>query len=1515
MKLYLFDEDCIVIFVLPTKKIGNFWMTDSNNKNIINITSENNDWIMTSSNNTTLYSANNEDRVILKPKGYYIIEKDSKKYLIYTDYLTDNSFNSFVVQSKRPISFGKSPSCDISINIPYFLDTHFILTNEDNYWKIQLSDGACVYVNDDKIKTKEYILKNGDLINVYGVKFLLIKNLLFINDMFGIIKYSQNMIKNEFLSPEETTNEEIENKDLYEDKDYFLKSPRMRRSIDTFKLNVDSPPVKENMQETPLIMTLAPMLTMAASSMITLSNAIQSVTSGEKTWKQNMPTLVISITMMLSMLVWPFVTRAYEKRQKIKRENNRQEKYKAYLQKKDEELAKEFANQKRIREENLISLNACYDIIANKRRTLWERKKDQGDFLTVRIGKGNLPFDAQISYHSEDFTMDDDNLKEMLNSVIKKYETLMDVPVGYSFANNRLTAINGLSPKYFDFTKNVLLQFMAFHSYDDLKIVLFTNKKNKKRWSFLQDSPYAFSNEKSIRFIATNTEEMQDISGYLEGIFKGRKELNTNGNSDERITDFSKFNTYYLLIVDDITSARKIDIVDKILEEKANLGFSLVVLEEKLSKIPSEVSKFITIGDKESAVINSENGDQVRFVDEINNQLDMNYVTNILSNVPLHFDKAEKYLPDTITFLEMFGVGQIEQLNILNRWKNNNPVKSLKAEVGVNDNHDLFVLDLHEKYHGPHGLIAGMTGSGKSEFIITYVLSMAINYSPEEVSFVLIDYKGGGLAGAFVNKETGIKLPHVVGTITNLDKSEINRALSSIQSELRRRQTIFNEVRDKLGESTIDIYKYQKLYRDGLIEEPVPHLIIVCDEFAELKDQQPDFMDDLISTARIGRSLGVHLILATQKPSGVVDAQIWSNSKFKVCLKVQDRSDSMEMIKNDLAAELKNVGRFYLQVGYNEYFAMGQAAWAGAQYYPSKEFKKNVDKNLYFIDNTGFINKTINNSLSKTMVKSEGEELTNIVKYLIDISKETEFNIKQLWLEKLSNTIFIKNLYKKYNYKEEKYDINPIIGEYDDPTDQIQGLLTLPITKNGNTIIYGMSDSGKDEIMQSITYSIITQHDSNEVNMYLIDFGSEGLINFADAPQVGDVVLSDEEEKLKNLVKLLSQELNERKKLFIKYGGNYRDYLRLSGNKLPNIIVLINSVEVMNELYMDMIDSFIPVLREGAKYGISFVITTENQSSIKMKAAQTCKQVLTLQLSDESYYKDILGRTEGLLPSNNIGRGLVRLDRVVEFQTAFIDNVENINQTISDTIKLLNQNNMKQARRIPIMPDNIMIQAFIDKYKGVQSIPIGITKESLNPQYYNFKKECATMISSNDIETMIPQINNFVKTLDYNVGFDKIVVDAESIFSEYNYKAKYINSEFDAFMSKLDEINKSELAKDLLVVIVGLDKFYSKLSSESKELFASILKENKETNKISFVCYETPGNCKKYEYEEWFKSNINLNNGIWIGAGLTQQYLLKSQVQSTAYSNIDSNHCIVLKNAVPVIVKLINEIKVSSIDN
>src|SRR5699024_1019418 len=234
--------------------------------------------------------------------------------------------------------------------------------------------------------------------------------------------------------------------------------------------------------------------------------------------------------------------------------------------------------------------------------------------------------------------------------------------------------------------------------------------------------------------------------------------------------------------------------------------------------------------------------------------------------------------------------------------------KTLAVPLGVRGTEDYVYLNLHEKAHGPHGLVAGTTGSGKSEILQSYILSLAINYHPHEVGFLLIDYKGGGMASLFRD------LPHLLGVITNLDGSESMRALASIKSELARRQLIFNAF------DVNHIDDYSKIFRAGEADEPMPHLFIISDEFAELKKEQPEFMSELVSTARIGRSLGVHLILATQRPSGIVDEQIWSNSKFKLALKVQNEADSKEVIKTPDAANITEPGRAYLQVGNNEIY-------------------------------------------------------------------------------------------------------------------------------------------------------------------------------------------------------------------------------------------------------------------------------------------------------------------------------------------------------------------------------------------------------------------------------------------------------------------------------------------------------------------------------------------------------------------------------------------------------------------
>lgn len=673
----------------------------------------------------------------------------------------------------------------------------------------------------------------------------------------------------------------------------------------------------------------------------------------------------------------------------------------------------------------------------------------------------------------------------------------------------------------------------------------------------------------------------------------------------------------------------------------------------------------------------------------------------------------------------MYKVGKVEQLNSLERWKINNPVTSLSVPVGVNQEGELFKMDAHEAAFGPHGLVAGMTGSGKSEWIITYILSLAVNFHPDEVQFVLIDYKGGGLALSFENKEMNVKLPHLAGTITNLDKSAINRALTSIEAELKRRQSLFNEAREKLHESSINIYKYQQYYRKGMLDEPMSHLFIISDEFAELKSQQPEFLEQLVSTARIGRSLGVHLILATQKPSGVVNDQIWSNSRFKVCLRVQDKSDSQEMIKCPDAAMLKTTGAFYLQVGYNEFFALGQSAWAGAKYYPSDIVKTDIDQSIQYIDNLG---KTINsfdeNSFGKQeSIENQGEELLNIVSYISEISKQEKVVGRQLWLPNIPDVIFLHEIKKRYNYKPQSFDMNTVIGEYDNPAHQKQDILKINLGEN--TVIYGESGSGKENLISSMLWSNITEHTPQEVNYYIIDFGAETLRMFAKFPHVGEIAFSDNVDIVAGVLDMINEEIDKRKELFAEYNGNYTSYLKESGKMLPRWIIVINAWDVFQENLAKIVDYVTVMFRDGVKYGISFIISTSSHQAVRQKTQTLFKNKLVLHQPEDTNYRTITNCPKSLIPQNAFSRGITQIEdgTFCEFQGAMIAEQNQINSLVRKNAESFANYYKVRAKSLPKIPDNVSSNELEKYITDLSNVPIGYNFHEKDISKFSFLKE------------------------------------------------------------------------------------------------------------------------------------------------------------------------------------------------
>ena len=763
---------------------------------------------------------------------------------------------------------------------------------------------------------------------------------------------------------------------------------------------------------------------------------------------------------------------------------------------------------------------------------------------------------------------------------------------------------------------------------------------------------------------------------------------------------------------------------------------------------------------------------------------------------------------------------------------------------------------------------------GKSEFIITYILSLALNYHPNDVSFVLIDYKGGGLTGAFKNGD--MELPHVVGTITNIDTDGLQRSLVSIRSEVKRRQILFNKAREIANNGTIDIYKYQKLYHQGVLNEPLPHLLIICDEFAELKQQQPDFMAELVSISRIGRSLGVHLILATQKPSGIVDEQIRSNSKFAICLKVQDKSDSSDVIGTDKAAFLKQAGRFYFKVGNDEYFMLGQAGWAGAPYIPNQI--RNEQSVIQFISNTGKVIKEVSDGV-KIKANSQGEQLTNIVKTICEIAREEKFKQRKLWLEKLSDDIYIEKLKEKYKNKNQSNDNRIIIGEYDDPERQNQDLVKLNIIESGNIVIFGAVDSGKETLLNTIIYGLVNNYTSNNLWIYFLDFGSETFKIWKEAPHVGDVILSDEDEKIHRFFKNIKEELENRKDILSNYNGDYDYYIKTTKKEMPIMVVFINGFENFSENYIEEYDeTLLTLTREGQKYKIIFIFTCSATSDFRYRLLQNFKEKICLNLTDETQYMDVFNEIGKRKLPHVFGRGFVEInDEIMEFQTAKICSAENYNAEIKATIEKIKNDNKVLAKEINILPDVVKISDFNAKNIDISNFPIGIINKDLQALYYNFKKNFITLLTGKLIEEAALYADNLEKSINSLNGVQTIVIDYEKIIANTSKNPDEIYNDF------CKSINK-KAKEHVCVIICGIEKLLNSEGNIENE-FSQILSKCKENGNYSFIIVENDQRIKEYSYEGWYKDITN-SNIVWVGDGISEQYLLEVHA---ANKDIDGN--------------------------
>lgn len=1070
---------------------------------------------------------------------------------------------------------------------------------------------------------------------------------------------------------------------------YYKKSPRIFRRILPEKIVIKEPPKKEGMSKSSLAQILIPPLIMVAVS------AFMGVYMKRGLY------VIASICMSIVTIIFS-VQKFFNERRELKQKNQKREQvYYDYLVR-----LRKYIRQKRKEESDALKWQApeireLQRMVTEYDSRLYERSAEDEDFLQVSLGFRDGESKIRVEYSKDELRTEEDELLEEAQQLFYDFETIQHIPVTINLRKSHL-GIVGEAEYLHNQLKYLLAQICFFHSYHDLQIVFISNENYEKKFSYLKWYPHL--KIQAINIIAgIFTESVRDqVLGSILQMVKERK---------QRIDENSKetaFLPHLLFVIDEPKLIQDHAIMEYLGKISRDLSISIIYTTDQLAKLPENITTVCLLDNSQTGHLLIDEGIRIdqKFQTVSMAEIDVEKMSRKTAAI-IHEKGMASKIPESITFFEMYHIRHPQELQVVQRWESHESHKSLAVPLGVREQDNYVELNLHEKAHGPHGLVAGTTGSGKSEIVQSYILSLAVNFHPYEVGFLLIDYKGGGMANLFRN------LPHLLGTITNLDGSESYRAMVSIKSELARRQRIFNEY------NVNHINGYHKLYKLGKAAEPIPHLFLISDEFAELKKEQPEFMKELVSTARIGRSLGIHLILATQKPSGVVDEQIWTNSKFKLCLKVQNEADSREMLKTPDAASITQPGRAYLQVGNNEIYELFQSAFSGGAYREEDE-KQEGDMRVYLVNSLGqgqLINQDLSGSMESNQIRKT--ELDVVVDYIGEVFKNLQIpKIKSPWLPPLKAVMVSPHLNRiEDSAIYTQADLKAVIGLEDIPDEQKQEEYEINLLHNGHVIFFASAGYGKTVFLTTLLLSLCVKNSVQNLNFYILDFGNNALLPLKALPHVADYITYDDGEKQQKLWQLLASEMRERKQLMsAALAQNFDIYNQTADKKLKAILILIDNYDVVKELGIDE-GFFVQLARDGANLGIYLAITASRSNVVKYALMNQIKVKIAGYNYEPMEARNIVGRSEYAIPEVR-GRALVKSDSINLMQiyspAAYETAMEYNKKLLALIGEITKASSEEKAKGIAVLPEQFFFNMLSDYEPGEKAdIYLGLEKQQV----------------------------------------------------------------------------------------------------------------------------------------------------------------------------------------------------------
>lgn len=1196
-------------------------------------------------------------------------EAHDRLELVYQAAAEDSESVGYSIGHRIQVSVSSGETADFSF--PQYADgAGFLLIREKDKWRVRPdSETRSVFVNGERIRGG-VLLETGDVVS-WGLNEWTLES----RDLIILTAGEAYQTRLVPARPPKTM--------LAEKYPNYQRMPRLIYERPKVKVKFSWPSESEKDSRHNLWITILPPLVM----LIVMSVVLIVQPTGIY--------MLLSIVMFLSTIFTSGYQYFRESRRTKEHQKERTANYTGYLKEKREELNQLYEKQRFVLRYQFPDSAKLKELAGRLSPRIWERSRTDDDFLEMRLGSTTVPADYEIQGGDQELSNRSfDELYLEAKTIVDHYRQVADVPLTIRLLDGPI-GIVGKHSIIRNAVQQMIMQLAFFHSYHDLRFVVLFDEEEYAEWAWLKWLPHL----KSLNTQGRNmiySEQTRDL--LLSGIYELLKEREHAENKEKKL-----FLPHIVFVVASDQLIHEHEIVEFLNKDFTDIGVGSIFLANNKDNLTENVNTVVRY-------VNEHEGD-VLILDKVANgqkfKLDSftkdgnEWFSRCLASLN-HTTRFSNSIPEGVSFLEMMHAEDAGDLHIRRRWAEHDPIQSLAVPIGLRSRNDVLELNLHEKAHGPHGLLAGTTGSGKSELLQSYILSLAVNFHPHDVAFLLIDFKGGGMAQLFE------KLPHLLGTMTNInDETNFSeRALAAVKSESRRRQKLFS----KYNINHID--DYQLLYKQGKVKTPMPHLFIISDEFAELKKEEPDFIRELVTTARIGRSLGIHLILATQKPAGVVDDQIRSNSRFKIALRVQDAADSNDILGNRDAAELKQVGRGYLQVGNNEMYELFQSAWSGAPY------EKNIytsEDDVFYVKDTGLY--PISEVHAKSQVQAKKEtELDVVVRTIAGLY--AEMGLKRLpspWLAPLPVHLVRPEVVKTEG------DLYAV-GLADHPEAQKQTPVYLKLQKAKNMAIFGASGFGKTTTISTYLLAAAKRYSADEVQFYLFDFGSSGLLPLRKLHHTGDYFRLDEKEKIEKFAKWLTQEIQRRKDL-LRRGGvpNIELYNEQETQALPYLKIIVDNFEALREEASELEESFIRWAREGSSLGIQFILSVSRANGLRPNLLTSLPVRLSHYMVDQSEFYTVFSGSVKKTVEAIPGRALIMTEELESIQTYLPfeaktagGQLERMREEVEACNRMYPES--ETIYHVPMLPETLEASLFLQNKKmRVGSIYLGLDAESVEP--------------------------------------------------------------------------------------------------------------------------------------------------------------------------------------------------------